>query len=428
MDVLGKRLVRALLAERDPSLLKAAGFDPEMLGEDARSAYDWSVDWQASHGAWPTALMIEENTGVALPEEAEGLEYVADLVRRRTLSSKMRPAMEAAASEIKARDPDKALDKLRELVIEARPLGTASRILSSRGEALERLTRYREAGLAPFRGFRTQWPFLNERIQGWVAGNLHVAVAMQNTGKTWMSCIIADHALSLGKKVLFVTMEMAGDRIQRRLDSLHFRLPFGDLRDGELEYFTVKRWEEEAAKELAARGDILVADKKLVQRVGDIVSLVHEHRPSFVIVDGGYRLEGRGRGSWDKVVDVVNDLQIAAELTDLPWLVTSQLGDASETGKEPKKGESSKSMRAWNVRYGKEWVINPDVVIGMRTDAALRADRKLEVHVLKIRDAAGDDERDKFLMHFDLSKHRFDEVRWDEETLEGPAAGHEVTF
>lgn len=425
MDVLGKRLVRSLLAERDTAVLKAAGFDPEHLGEDARAAYDWAVEWQEVHGSWPTALMVEENTGVGLPEEGEKLEYVADLVRRRALSRKIHPAMEEASGEIKARDPDKALARLRDLVIEARPLGKASRILSARGEATDRLTAYRHAGLMPFRGFRTQWPFLNDRIQGWVAGNLHVAVAMQNTGKTWMSCIIADHALSLGKKVLFVTMEMSGLRIMRRLDAIRFKLPFGDLRDGELEYFTVKRWEEEAAA--AGRGDILVADKKMVQRVGDIVSLVHEHRPDFVVVDGGYRLEGKGRGSWDKVVDVVNDLQVSAEITDVPWLVTSQLGDASETGKEPKKGES-KAMRAWNVRYGKEWVINPDVVIGMRSDAALRADRKLEVHVLKIRDAAGDEDRDRFLMHFDLSKHRFDEVRYDEETLEGPAAGHEVMF
>ena len=159
---------------------------------------------------------------------------------------------------------------------------------------------------------------------------------MQNTGKTWMSCIIADHALSLGKKVLFVTMEMSGPRIMRRLDAIRYKLPFGDLRDGELELFTVDRWKAEAAA--GGRGDILVADKKMVQKVGDIVSLVNEHRPDFVVVDGGYRLEGKGRGSWDKVVDVVNGLQIAAEITDIPWLVTSQLGDASESGKESKKG------------------------------------------------------------------------------------------
>ena len=44
-------------------------------------------------------------------------------------------------------------------------------------------------------------------------------------------------------------------------------------------------------------------------------------------------------------------------------------------GKEKKKG--TKHVRAWNVRYGKEWFINPDILIGMYQDDDLRLIKRI---------------------------------------------------
>ena len=66
-------------------------------------------------------------------------------------------------------------------------------------------------------------------------------------------------------------------------------------------------------------------------------------------------------------------------------------------------------MRAWSVRYGKEWVIDPDVVIGLYANEDLRLIKQLEIHCLKMRDNAGDSSGE-FNIHWDTQKMNFLQV------------------
>lgn len=409
-DVLGRRLLGALLREETFEPLRLKGITSSSIFGDARKGFDWVEDWLKKHeGKWPNAEMLRENTGVETPDKDEPLDYVCDLIHQRTLGKGIHNYITRAVNELEERNPEKALDVLSDCVLTLRRTVSRGEVSSYKKSGESRLGKYRRLhDVKGLLGIPTPWESLNATIQGWVNGCLHVITALANTGKTWFACIIANHAMLLGKKVLFVSLEMSAFRIERRLDALHYCIPFGVLRDAELDSEIEDKIESVMSRDVESPGDILVADKQSVRRVADVTSLVLEHSPDIVIIDGGYRFEGPGgKGNWENTLSIINELQMTSEYTDIPWLVTTQQGDATETGKDKKRGPK---MRAWNVRYGKEWIINPDVVIGLYQNEDLRLIKSMEIHDLKMRDADGKSSRGKFRIIWDLERMEFSEI------------------
>ena len=407
MDALGFRLVRSILNEKDFSSLTKAGVTEDSVFADSRKALEWVTKYLRDSGEWPSCNMVEENVGISLPDEAEPLHYIVDLVRQRTLGKRLEASLTEAANLLGEREPDEALKMLGEASLSLRPLSTHSQVVSYRETGKERFDQYQDTkefgGLV---GIETPWKSLDKSIQGWVDGTFNVVTAMQNTGKTWFLVLCAADALKKGKRVLYVTLEMSNFRIARRLDAAMYKLHFGKLRDCELSTEAEDSWESKIESSTDSDGDILLADKGLVRKVSDVTALVLDYKPDIVFIDGGYRFEGDGKSSWESTVSIVNDLQIAAERTDIPWVVSTQQGDANETGSERKRGVK---MKAWGVRYGKEWVINPDVVIGLYQNEDLRLIKTLEIHLLKIRDASGDSFNSHFNINWDTTEMKFSE-------------------
>ena len=415
MDNLGRRLIKAIIATEDLSGLKRHQIDRDDLLEEARAALDFVTNFVFEQGEYPSVAVVEENIRVPLPSDTDAFDYIADKVRKRSLAGKLEKTLEATITKIDQRDPDAALDHLVGSALELKSHSVAGSVTSYNTSGESRAESYSAAkALGGVVGMPTMWPTINHSIQGWVDGCLHVIAGMTGTGKTWVSCISANHAAHvLGKRVLLVTMEMSAPRITRRIDALHHKIPFGVLRDAEMDTFTEERWKSNILQAPAdAHPDILVADKKIVRTVPDISALVYEHHPELVIIDGGYRLEAHGSSNnWDKTVKVVGGLQDAAEMSILPWVVTTQLGDSNETGAAK---TSDNHVRGWNVRYGKEWTIDPDVLLGLYQDDDLRLVKRMELHTLKMRDA--DKIKPKCYIEWDMDTMSFDECAGEEHT------------
>ena len=426
MDTLGIRLIRSVLNEKDFSTLTKVGVTDQSVFDDSRTAFKWISDYLKDSGEWPTCSMVEENIGIDLPDESEPLKYIADLVRKRSLGKKLESRLTDAANLLGERDPDEALKILGEASLDLRPFSTHAHVVSWRESGLARLEKYRDTkdagGLI---GVPTPWKTLDTAIQGWVNGTFNVVTAMQNTGKTWFLVLCAANALSRGKRVLYVTLEMSNFRIARRLDAVLYKLHFGKLRDCDLSDEAEADWEHRCGVETDLEGDILLADKGLVKRVSDVTSLVLDYKPDIVFIDGGYRFEGGAKSSWESTVSVVNELQVSAESTDIPWVVSTQQGDANESGSERKRGVK---MKAWGVRYGKEWVINPDVVLGLYQNEDLRLIKAMEIHTLKVRDASGDSYNSHFNINWDTSEMEFSESVDPEAGESGGDTSPLVTF
>jgi len=420
MDNLGRRLVKAVLAEEELAGLKRHMLSRDDLQEEARTALDFVADFVAAHSTYPSVAIVEENIKASLPEETDPFNYIADKVRKRSLANALEKTLEQTIRSIDARDPDAALDNIIESAVELKSRTIGGQVESYETSGESRVESYLAAkAVGGVVGMPTMWPTINHNIQGWVDGCLHVIAGMTGVGKSWVSCLAADHAANvLGKRVLLVTMEMNAARIARRIDAIRYKIPFGTLRDAEMDMLTEARWKDEVLKvREETTSDILIADKKIVRTVHDVSALVYEHHPELVIIDGGYRLEAPGSSNnWDKTVKVVGGLQLAGEMTNIPWVVTTQFGDSNETGAAKK---DDNHVRGWNVRYGKEWTIDPDVLLGLYQDDDLRLVKRMELHTLKMRDA--DTIKPKCYINWDMDAMNFEECEGDDT----PSAAHD---
>ena len=417
MDSLGTRLIGALICEKDASALAEHRIDGADLLDESKKAYLWVLDYVKTHGDWPSKKIVEENCGVDLPDAPDPLDYICDQVRKRSLAKTLELDLRQAAEKLESRDPDEAMRLISEAAhTHRKKLITKSSVVSFRESGTKRIETYEALkSFGGYEGVATPWPRLDSAIQGWVNGTFNVVTAMQNTGKTWFLGVCANHALSLGKKVGFVSLEMTTSRIARRVDAIKYKIPFRHLRDGDMNEKLESEWKEKVERDTEGLGDILFADKQLIRTVDDATSFVLEHKPDIIFIDGGYRFQTAGRSNWEQQVDIVRGLQLSAEATKIPWVVSTQQGDASESGRESKRGPH---MRAWGVRYGKEWVIDPDVVIGLYANEDLRLTKELEIHLLKMRDTAGDIVNEM--------KIRWDTIAMNFDELTADAAPHEA--
>ena len=174
----------------------------------------------------------------------------------------------------------------------------------------------------------------------------------------------------------------------------------------EIDLIREQRWRDSLTKEVAGRGDILVADKKLVRYVSDVTSLVLEHKPGLVVIDGGYRFLSKKRGDdWESSKQIIGELQTTAETTGIPWIVTTQQGDVT------KQTRMDNQERALKVKYAKEWTINPDVVIEMFQDEDMRLLSQMEWKLLKERESKGEPGKaSDFRTVWDLTRMNFEEM------------------
>ena len=105
----------------------------------------------------------------------------------------------------------------------------------------------------------------------------------------------------------------------------------------------------------------------------------------------------------------IEELQLYAEASDVPWIVTTQMGDSTETWKDPKPGV----VNAGKVRYGKEWLINPDLVIIMSQTEVQRELAQMELHIHKVREGTSEVSVPYIVCNWDLDSMCFTEISED---------------
>jgi hypothetical protein len=413
-DVLGKRLVKCLVETGSLDKLQTVGITENDFYDEAKKAYLWALDYKGTYGTFPTCKQIEENLKIEIPATSDLIDYVCDLVVNRRLAKGIDKGLRAAAHLLDSRDPKSALEELENTIQTVKSLVPVTKDTerSFRKEGPTRYDEYVQLKRGVNKNLPTPWRKLDLLIGGWVPGTLNVFIAMMNVGKSWSSCIIALDSFKKGEKVLFVTMEMSKGRIERRLDSLYYKIPFADLVTKEIDIFREARWKQELINEVNGRGDIIVSDKKEVKYVSDVQYLVEKHSPSLVVIDGGYRfVSKRKRDSWESAKDVVDELQLVAEFTNVPWIVTTQQGELSG------KSNMESSHRGYKVKYAKEWIINPDNVVELIQDDDYRLQKVMGLRMLKIRDDPSVISRDEFQINWNMEAMDFTEVSDEDQKL-----------
>lgn len=129
---------------------------------------------------------------------------------------------------------------------------------------------------APIKIIGTGFPELDELLgSGLIAATLSTLGARPSTGKTTLAINIATF-IALTQRVLFISLEMAAGMIYDRIVADKANIKYNDCMQHRVDFDTVRGVVENYQ-------NLTIEDS--ISDIEDIVSLIHETKPDFVIID-----------------------------------------------------------------------------------------------------------------------------------------------
>lgn len=185
--------------------------------------------------------------------------------------------------------------------------------------------------------FKFGYATLDNAIGGLKPSEVCVLVARTGVGKTLITCDFALKAAREGKRVLFISAEMANIQIATRLDAMlgSFNPKILRTKSNPALMAAAKRVVDMEWMKIKETGGDIIFPKRSAASIGKIASKIIELRPDIVIVDGLYLIKSGDNNSqaadWQKMKSVSNELKQIALDESVPVFGTTQL---KRTGKE----------------------------------------------------------------------------------------------
>jgi len=263
---------------------------------------------------------------VALKEELrnsyqasqEDLEYVQEEFTDFCKNQEMKNAILNSADLLKDGD----FDGIRNLVEKAMKAGVDKNIGHEYNKDVE--TRYR-VDYRPT--IPSPWPILNDGIQGGFGpGDLGIVFGNPGGGKSWTMVAIAAHAVKLGYKVNFYTLELGEDYVGKRFDCYFTGYSIDEVNKHrkEVQSHVDSLKGKLIVKEYAPKSATVNTIKSHIQKCIDM-----DHKPDLVVIDYVDYLRAPSKGKFAERKDEIDDVFIAtkglAKEMKIPILTPSQV-------------------------------------------------------------------------------------------------------
>ena len=263
---------------------------------------------------------------VALKEELrnsyaasqDDLDYVQEEFTNFCRNQEMKGAILSSADLLKTGD----FDGIRNLVEKAIKAGMDKNIGHEYNKDVESRYRVDYRPTIP-----TPWPVLNDGIQGGFGpGDLGIIFGSPGGGKSWTMVAIAAHAVSLGYKVNYYTLELGEDYVGKRFDCYFtgHSIDLVNKHRKEVEDYIESLKGKLIVKEYPPKGATVSTIKSHIQRCIDM-----EHKPDLVIIDYVDYLRPPSRGKYNERKDEIDSNFIAtkglAKDLKIPVLTPSQV-------------------------------------------------------------------------------------------------------
>ena len=263
---------------------------------------------------------------VALKEELrnsyqasqDDLDYVQEEFTNFCKNQEMKSAILDSADLLKQGD----FDGIRNLVEKAMKAGMDKNIGHEYNKDVE--TRYR-TDYRPT--IPSPWPILNDGIQGGFGpGDLAIVFGNPGGGKSWTMVAIAAHAVQLGHKVNYYTLELGEDYVGKRFDCYFTGYSIDEVNKHrkEVQTYVDNLKGRLIVKEYAPKSATVNTIKSHIQKCIDM-----EHKPDLVIIDYVDYLRAPSKGKFSERKDEIDDVFIAtkglAKELKIPILTPSQV-------------------------------------------------------------------------------------------------------
>lgn len=263
---------------------------------------------------------------VALKEELrnsyqasqDDLEYVQEEFLGFCKNQEMKQAILSSADLLKEGD----FDGIRNMVEKAMKAGMDKNIGHEYNKDVE--TRYR-TDYRPT--IPSPWGILNDGIQGGFGpGDLGIVFGNPGGGKSWTMVAIAAHAVKLGYKVNYYTLELGEDYVGKRFDCYFTGYSIDEVNKHrkEVQAHVDSLKGKLIVKEYAPKSATVNTIKSHVQKCIDM-----DHKPDMIIIDYVDYLRAPSKGKFSERKDEIDDVFIAtkglAKELKVPILTPSQV-------------------------------------------------------------------------------------------------------
>jgi len=263
-------------------------------------------------------IALKEELRNSYQASQEDLEYVQEEFQTFCKNQEMKQAILNSTDLLKEGD----FDGIRNTIEKAMKAGMDKNIGHEYNKDIE--TRYR-SDYRPT--IATPWPILNDAIQGGFGpGDLGIVFGNPGGGKSWTMVAIAAHAVKLGYKVNYYTLELGEDYVGKRFDCYFTGYSIDEVNKHRKEVQKVidNLKGRLIVKEYAPKSATVNTIKSHVQKCIDM-----EHKPDLIIIDYVDYLRGPSKGRGYEKKDEIDDVFIAtkglAKELKVPILTPSQV-------------------------------------------------------------------------------------------------------
>ena len=263
-------------------------------------------------------IALKEELRNSYQATQDDLEYVQEEFTTFCKNQEMKQAILNSTDLLKAGD----YDGIRNRIEKAMKAGMDKNIGHEYNKDIE--TRYR-VDYRPT--IPSPWPVLNDGIQGGFGpGDLAIVFGNPGGGKSWTMVAIAAHAVKLGFKVNYYTLELGEDYVGKRFDCYFTGYSIDEVNKHrkEVQKHVDNLKGRLIVKEYAPKSATVNTIKAHIQKCMDM-----EHKPDLVIIDYVDYLRAPARGKSFERKDEIDDVFIAtkglAKDLKIPILTPSQV-------------------------------------------------------------------------------------------------------
>jgi len=383
------------------------GIDADFLEGEGKVAYEYLLNHKRQYGLVPGPEVIFGKTGIDLPiieSETPGF-WIDELIGRRAFRT-MREGTVRVAQKLDSLDHKGAAEVWKEihtkLVNENLTSSKVQSLLSLGKEVLQ----YYDNVKAGVKGIPTPWPTMTDQSMGWWPEDLVLFAGRLGTGKTWTLLLVSHAAWKSGHRVLIASTEMNKVKMAMRFFSLHFRIPYDDLRRGRLGEFAERNFRDGVTALLKEQG-IYIVGGDFDFSIDNVEASIEEAQCALTAVDGAYLIKNKGNSRHETVSNTFDDFKRIAKRRKLALVANTQFNRSA------KKGESA-SISTENVGITDVAGWNADLAYGLNQSDDMRDDSKMELVSMKIREGRPVN----ITIRWDLERMDFSEI--DEAGMDVP--------
>lgn len=315
----------------------------------------------------------------------ESMDYLREQF---VIQIKRRRAIEAARDLAVALDDPEQVGQIDQLFLQkSREL---AQIVPSAGlhrfsNMQERIEEY-EKGPDETLGIKMGIPVFDNITQGIQPHEYVSIVGWQGTGKSTLAQWILFNSWMQGKTPMIISLEMEAKALLRKWDTMAVNFEYNKLKSHGLSEKDLENWRKKALEVKNGKNgnpdkpnDIVILDDVQGCTVDRVYAELHRWKPDILCIDYITLMDinkSAGNQMWEKVTYITQALKQISRTTKIPIIGIAQTNiDSAQSG-----------AKLENISYSRSIGQDSDLVLGLWNDDEMKANKQMQVRMLKNRD------------------------------------------